>query len=138
MTARTLLVLLFGLMSLQAESPEPYWFATRVSSFEYPPLARLAIIEGKVELQCLLSQDGRIESSKIAVGHPLLGKAAQDAVATWRFRRTSPALSLKAEMVRLFFSFELRGKPSPAKTVFSYEHPDRFVLSSTPAELNAH
>lgn len=55
---------------------------------EYPPLAKMARIQGTVRLEALISKDGTIENLKVLAGHPLLVKAAIDAVARWRYQPT--------------------------------------------------
>jgi protein TonB len=55
---------------------------------EYPPLARMARIEGTVRLEAVIAADGTIRDLKILSGHPLLVKAALDAVARWRYQPT--------------------------------------------------
>jgi protein TonB len=55
---------------------------------EYPPLAKMARIQGAVRLEALISTDGTIRSLRVLAGHPLLVKAAIDAVARWRYQRT--------------------------------------------------
>jgi protein TonB len=54
----------------------------------YPPIARTARIGGKVELMGVLGTDGRIHEIKVISGHPLLVKAAVDAVMQWVYRPT--------------------------------------------------
>jgi protein TonB len=54
----------------------------------YPALARAARISGKVELMGILGIDGRIHEIKVLSGHPLLVKAAVDAVMQWVYRPT--------------------------------------------------
>jgi protein TonB len=52
----------------------------------YPPLARAARIQGSVELQAVISKEGRIERLQVLSGHPMLVKAAAEAVQQWRYR----------------------------------------------------
>jgi protein TonB len=54
----------------------------------YPPLARQARISGVVELQGVLGTDGRIHELKVLRGHPMLVKAAVDAVSQWTYAPT--------------------------------------------------
>jgi protein TonB len=54
----------------------------------YPPLARTAHVSGTVELMGVLGVDGRIHEIKVLSGHPLLVKAAVDAVLQWTYRPT--------------------------------------------------
>jgi protein TonB len=56
--------------------------------FEYPALAKMARIQGVVRLEAVISRDGTIQSLKVISGHPLLIKAALDAVQRWRYQPT--------------------------------------------------
>jgi periplasmic protein TonB len=53
---------------------------------EYPSLARSARIQGPVVLQAVISRQGRIENLRVLTGHPMLVRAAIDAVIQWRYR----------------------------------------------------
>lgn len=53
---------------------------------EYPPLARSARIQGLVVLQAVISKRGTIENLRVITGHPMLVRAAIDAVSQWRYR----------------------------------------------------
>ena len=55
---------------------------------EYPPLAIIARIQGTVRLEAIINKDGTIQDLKVLSGHPLLVKAAIDAVARWRYQPT--------------------------------------------------
>ena len=55
---------------------------------EYPQLARMARIEGAVELEAVISKEGTIEELKVLNGHPFLVKAALEAVRQWRCQPT--------------------------------------------------
>jgi protein TonB len=52
----------------------------------YPPLARMARIQGQVVLQAVISKQGAIENLKVVAGHPMLVQAAINAVRQWRYR----------------------------------------------------
>jgi periplasmic protein TonB len=52
----------------------------------YPALARSARIQGSVVLRAVISRGGTIENLQVLSGHPLLVKAAMDAVRQWRYR----------------------------------------------------
>jgi protein TonB len=54
----------------------------------YPPLARQARISGAVRLRAIISADGAVEQLNVISGHPLLIRAAADAVRQWRYRPT--------------------------------------------------
>jgi protein TonB len=55
---------------------------------EYPPLAKMARIQGVVRLEAIISKDGTIQDLKVVSGHPLLVKAALEAVQRWRYQPT--------------------------------------------------
>ncbi|PYV34072.1 MAG: hypothetical protein DMG22_07500 [Acidobacteria bacterium] len=55
---------------------------------DYPPLAKMARIQGTVKLEAVISKDGTIQELKVISGHPLLVKAAVSAVQQWRYRPT--------------------------------------------------
>ena len=52
----------------------------------YPPLARLARIQGTVVLRAIISREGKIENLEVLSGHPMLAPAAIEAVRQWRYR----------------------------------------------------
>jgi periplasmic protein TonB len=55
---------------------------------EYPPLARLARIQGTVKMQAVIATDGTIQELQVLSGHPLLIAAAKQAVERWRYQPT--------------------------------------------------
>jgi len=55
---------------------------------EYPPLAKMARIQGTVRLEAVISRDGTIQDLKMLSGHPLLVKSALEAVSRWRYQPT--------------------------------------------------
>ncbi len=55
---------------------------------EYPPLAKVARIQGVVRLEAIISRDGTVQDLKVMSGHPLLVKSALEAVQRWRYQPT--------------------------------------------------
>jgi protein TonB len=55
---------------------------------EYPPLAKMARIQGVVRLDAVISKDGTIQDLKVISGHPLLVRSAIEAVSRWRYQPT--------------------------------------------------
>ncbi len=53
---------------------------------QYPPIAVQTRTQGKVVLHAVISKDGTIENLEVVSGHPLLIRAAIDAVRRWRYR----------------------------------------------------
>jgi protein TonB len=54
----------------------------------YPPLAKNARIYGVVHLVGIIAKDGTIRNLQLIDGHPLLARAALDAVAQWIYKPT--------------------------------------------------
>ena len=52
----------------------------------YPHIAATAGIQGQVKLHAIIARDGSIQSLNAISGHPLLVRAALDAVGQWRYR----------------------------------------------------
>lgn len=52
----------------------------------YPHVAAIAGIQGQVKLHAIIARDGSIQSLNAISGHPLLVRAALDAVGQWRYR----------------------------------------------------
>lgn len=55
---------------------------------EYPPLAKMARIQGTVRLEAIISKEGTIQDLRLLSGHPLLVKTAIEAVSRWRYQPT--------------------------------------------------
>lgn len=55
---------------------------------QYPRLARAAGIQGTVEFSAVIDKQGRIQNLQLLKGHPLLIRAAMEAVMQWRYRPT--------------------------------------------------
>jgi protein TonB len=55
---------------------------------DYPPLAKMARIEGTVRLEAIIGTDGRVQNLAVISGHPLLVNAALQAVSQWRYQPT--------------------------------------------------
>ncbi len=90
--ASALILLVLGLgaiMSTAQQSKEPLPTVTTAGVPFYPPIARVARIEGVVRLR--LSTDGkRVSAISVESGPPALVPAAQENVRTWQFKDHSP------------------------------------------------
>jgi protein TonB len=52
---------------------------------DYPPVARQLKLEGTVELEVVISEQGTVDDVRIVSGNPVLTKAAAQAVKKWKF-----------------------------------------------------
>jgi len=55
---------------------------------EYPPLAKTARVSGVVHLLGVIAKDGTIQNLQVIGGHPLLARAALEAVRQWIYQPT--------------------------------------------------
>lgn len=58
--------------------------ASRVQP-EYSAIARQLKLEGAVELEAVVSEQGSVEDVRVVSGNPVLTKAAVEAVKKWKF-----------------------------------------------------
>jgi protein TonB len=56
---------------------------------QYPALAKAARVQGPVELVGVIGIDGRLKELRLVSGHPLLARAALDAVSQWLYAPTT-------------------------------------------------
>ena len=55
---------------------------------EYPPLARQVHIQGQVQIDAVLDEQGNVIEMKVVSGPPLLYQAALDALKKWKYEPT--------------------------------------------------
>lgn len=67
----------------------------------YPELAKRMNVTGKVKIEVVITPDGRVKSTRVIGGHPLLVQACQDAVKEWKF---FPASEESTQIVEFEFS----------------------------------
>jgi len=72
----------------------------------YPHVAAIAGIQGQVKLHAIIARNGSIQSLNAISGHPLLVRAALDAVGQWRYRPYY--LNGKAVEVETFITVNFR------------------------------
>ena len=72
---------------------------TRVTPV-YPDLARRMNVAGKVKIEVVVGADGRVKTTRVVGGHPLLVQACQDAVREWKF---APAPEETTQIVEFEF-----------------------------------
>lgn len=53
---------------------------------DYPAIARMAGVQGEVQLHAIIGRDGTIQSLTVTSGPPLLQESARNAVQQWRYR----------------------------------------------------
>ena len=74
---------------------------------DYPPIAKQLKIEGSVELEAVVSENGAVEKVNIVSGNPVLTRPASDAVKKWKYSPfTSEGKPVKA-VVPISLSFKM-------------------------------
>jgi TonB family protein len=68
---------------------------------QYPSLARGLKLQGSVRVEVVVAQDGSAKTVEIKGGHPLLARAAQDAIQQWKW---VPAPSETRELIEVKFN----------------------------------
>lgn len=66
----------------------------------YPELARRMSIEGAVRIGVIVTPAGKVKAAQLIGGHPLLAKAAMDAIDKWKW---APASQETKELIELNF-----------------------------------
>jgi len=81
---------------------------------EYPALAKMARIQGDVILAVTIDEDGKVTNLEVEGGHPLLAKAALDAVRQWKYSK--PAVAPMHFEVTVHFELPKETKGEAAQT----------------------
>lgn len=92
----------------------------------YPQLARGAQIQGEINLDVTVANDGRVVSIQPAAGHPLLADPSSENVKTWIFTKAD-----KETKERITFVYKLGERQSfRPKSFTTIESPNRIVVIS--------
>jgi len=54
-------------------------------------------VAGKVKIEVVITPDGRVKTTRVVGGHPLLVQACQDAVKEWKFVSAAEETTLVVE-----------------------------------------
>jgi len=103
--ARVLLFLIF-LVTLSAQAP-PELQLKRVVAIEYPWLARMAFMQGTVELIVTVSGDGIVKDVQRVSGPSLLADPTKETVSRWLFSGCEKTTGCETKIV---ISFSLSGR----------------------------
>lgn len=133
MGSEPLLTLLLAAFLMGAKPPtvSPLWLGKRTATRllihqvipEYPPVARINYIQGRVELQFVVNPQGSVGAVRVLKGEALLAAAALKAVKQWRYR---PYIGTQGPV-----SFETRVQVRFALRVWKLgrlpSHPERYL-----------
>jgi periplasmic protein TonB len=74
---------------------------------EYPALGKQLKLEGKVELEAVVAENGTVEKVNIVSGNPVLTRPAVDAVKRWKFNPFVIDGKISRALAPLSISFKL-------------------------------
>jgi TonB family protein len=94
------LVIFSRFSALAQDQPEAGRKILAKATPAYPELARKMHLFGTVKLEAVVSPDGKVKSTRLLGGHPLLTQAAVDAIGRWRW---APAAGETTELVEFHF-----------------------------------
>jgi hypothetical protein len=105
--ATALLIFLLCVPAFARQPREPIFRSAQLP--EYPRLAVLAQLQGEVGASFLLNHNGEVVSVEVPAGNPLLRKATEENVRTWKFfiPKDLPESALKCETT---FRYRLSGR----------------------------
>ncbi len=63
----------------------------------YPEIARKLLLTGVVKVQVVIAPDGKIKSTNVVGGHPVLVKAVEDALKNWKYAPASSETTTQLE-----------------------------------------
>jgi TonB family protein len=94
----------------------------------YPPLAYRARITGTVEVDLTVDLDGKVQSTRLVNGHPLLAGASEKAASSWRFERTQDTRTTR--VVRVWLAYKLvQTDTEGEETISSLFPPNRIEIA---------
>lgn len=92
---------------LKVSRSEAMAAATAKPAPSYPAIARQLKVEGEVQVQVVIGEEGKVEGASAVTGNPILTKAALDTVKEWKFTPfKNNGKSVKAQTV-LSFLFKM-------------------------------
>jgi TonB family protein len=117
--------LLVALLFLTISPQAPPRFPIHVESLIYPPVARMARIQGDAVLIAHIGSDGSVSIPILRSGHPLLLRAAENNLKKWKFQ------SGESQEMEITYHFKLSEQPSDsAQTECAFDLPDSVTIST--------
>jgi hypothetical protein len=88
----------------------------------------MARIQGDIVIIALIDPEGHVTVPALSPGHPILVRAAEENIKTWRFQ-SGPRSELKVT-----YHFKVEGKPTyePPLTVCKFDFPDAVTIVTSP------
>ena len=74
---------------------------------DYPAVAKQLKVEGTVELNATVNEDGTVEKADVLSGNPILAKAAADTLKKWKFSKMTEDGKPVKFVANVAFTFKL-------------------------------
>ncbi len=74
---------------------------------EYPAVARQLKIQGEVELEALVGENGAVDKVTIVSGNPVLTKPAAEALKKWKYKPFVEDGKATPALVPVYFTFKM-------------------------------
>jgi hypothetical protein len=128
MPVRALLIaLLFLTVSPQTQTQTQPRLPIHVESLIYPPLARIARVQGDAVLVAHISHDGSVSIPNRKSGHPWFLDAAEGNLKKWKFQ------SGENQEMEITYHFKLNEHPTKSnQTECTFDLPDSVTITSNP------
>lgn len=104
---------------------------------DYPPLAKMAALEGPIKVDVEISDQGVVRSATASGGNPVLLREVERNVKQWTFR-VSPGERKLPHTLTMTYIFKLNGKPvdDPRAPSVVFHFPDRVEITAEPPRVN--
>jgi hypothetical protein len=127
---RALMMLLLLERAAMCEPPQPQLALKRVIGIDYPWFARMAVLQGDVELIATISTEGTVTRVRIISGPEPLALPAKATLSRWQFTGcTSEQRECEARFV---LSFVLNGSCASENcpSTFEVDFPGKIIVTS--------
>jgi TonB family protein len=104
---------------------------------DYPPLARMARLQGSVSVEVEIGADGKVLSVKSTGSHNLLASASASNAWQWTFRPAPPGGKSGSTYLTITYVYKLEGKevnylPTPSVTL---DLPHKVEITTHPPQM---
>jgi hypothetical protein len=116
--------------SWMGQTPAPQLCVSRIVSIEYPHFAKMAAMQGTVEVAATVSPAGTVTATRRVSGKEILAAAAAHNLSQWRFRGCDQQSGCE---IKVIFSFVLSGScyvGTDCPTEFEADLPGKVQVTS--------
>lgn len=99
---------------------------------EWPPMARMARIEGDVKVHASIEPSGEVSSVEVEYGHGMLKESATSAIRQWTF---TPAATTRTVAITVHFAFEEEERNQCQRTLVTARLPYEVEVRTNPPVL---